>query len=124
MIALLLIGIWCDIHNQILNGIAIVTKSGSLHKSIMLVCFPEKTETKRPGYPLWQFTPYIGPVSRGLVQGGTFKEKGMNSSNILLRQGHREKRMNEQNDWTTSTCTRSIAYWVTTVLIAAEFASG
>jgi len=48
----------------------------------------------------------------------------MNSSNILLRQGRREKRMNEQKDWTTSTRTRSIAYWVTTVLIAAEFASG
>ena len=48
----------------------------------------------------------------------------MNSSNILLRQGHREKLMNEQKDWTTSTRTRSIAYWVTTVLIAAEFASG
>jgi uncharacterized membrane protein YphA (DoxX/SURF4 family) len=32
--------------------------------------------------------------------------------------------MNEQKDWTTSTRTRSIAYWVTTVLIAAEFASG
>ena len=26
--------------------------------------------------------------------------------------------MNEQKDWTTSTRTRSIAYWVTTVLIA------
>jgi hypothetical protein len=32
--------------------------------------------------------------------------------------------MNEQNDLTTSTRTRHIAYWVTTVLIAAEFASG
>ena len=28
--------------------------------------------------------------------------------------------MNEQKDWTTSTRTRSIAYWVTTVLIAAR----
>jgi hypothetical protein len=32
--------------------------------------------------------------------------------------------MNEQKDWITSTRTRSIAYWVATVLIVSEFASG
>jgi DoxX-like family len=35
-----------------------------------------------------------------------------------------ETTMNEQNDLTTSTRTRHIAYWVTTMLVAAEFASG
>jgi hypothetical protein len=43
----------------LLNGMDTIAKSGSLHKTILLVCFPEKTEPKRFDSPLWQFTPAL-----------------------------------------------------------------
>jgi hypothetical protein len=59
----------------LLNGMDTIPKSGSLHKSIILVCFPEKTETKHFDSPLWQFTPALAPWRGDLVQLETSKEK-------------------------------------------------
>src|SRR5262249_19942694 len=66
---------WVTAVTMLLNGIDILAKSGSVHKAIRMVCFPEKTETKGFDSPLWLFTPGTSPVSRGPGARGTSKEK-------------------------------------------------